>query len=108
MSERLKQFWEKGDFDYLIDVLGSIDPSELITSPIVIGIIVILVAMTLVKATSGLAKMIIFYAGPVAFLLATIVVLKNDNISDIGPFIMGLCAVFFLVGWFIWVKMLRD
>ena len=108
MIESLKKFWEKGDFDYLMGALGSIDPFVLITNPIVIGIIVILVAMTLVQATSGLAKMIIFYAGPVAYLLATIVVLKNDNISDIGPFIMGLGAVFFSVGWFIWVKMLRD
>ena len=51
MLESLKTFWEKGDFDNLMDILGRVDLSEMITNPIVIGIIVVLVAMTFVQAT---------------------------------------------------------
>lgn len=108
MQEGLKTFWKEGDFDFLLEWLSNVDPVELISTPAIAGIVGIVIAMNFYKPTAGFGLMVATYAAPVLFILASVVVLKNDSITDVGPFIMATASVFMVVGWFIWAKMLRD
>lgn len=108
MLEQLQKFWRDGDFATLTEWISKVDPIELITDPVIAGYIVLIIVMNFIDYTKGMSQILAYYTIPVLFIFATVVILKNDQITSAGPFSMAIASLFMVVGWFVWAKMLRD
>jgi len=107
-ADNLRDFWEHGDFDYVMNVIHKLDPAELIVQPHIFIPLAILIGLLAHPATSYLGQKIIMWALPLSWIGITVVVLRNDIISNIGPFILGLVSFFIIIFYIIYSQLMAN
>lgn len=108
MVEKIKHFINTYDFDMLFNWLNTLDPITLLFNPYFIVPVVIILALVAYPKTSYLGQQLVLYVPAGLYIFVTVVILRNDSITEIGPFIMAMAAFFMIVGWLIWTKLLKD
>lgn len=104
----IKYFMDNCDFDMLITWLTTVDPVTVILNPYVLIPIIVIVGLTFYPATSEFGQNLVIYSPIGIYLFVTAVILKNDVISSIGPFLMGMTAFFMIAGLIIWHQFLKS
>ena len=108
MLEDVMAFYENYDFDMVLDWLMNTDLVPVVSQPVIAGPLVLVVVMLLIPKTSAIAQGIIVYVPVAGFFFVSATVLHNDEITNVGPFILALSCFFIVVGWFIYTKMLKS
>ena len=108
LAEKFKHFINTYDFDTFFNWLTNVDPVALLMNPYVFVPILIILALIAHPKTSYLGQKLVIYVPVSIYLFVTFVILRNDSISNTGPFIMAMAAFFMIVGWLIWTKLLND
>ncbi len=106
----LKYFFNNGDFDMVMRWVNHAvsDPVSAVMNPFILVPLLISVGLMFSPKTTGMAQQMILYIPTLVFLGTTFVVLRNDSISDTGPFSMALVSFFIIIGWLIWTQLLSD
>jgi len=107
LVENIKQFINTADFDTVFYWISNADLYTLLNPYILIPIFIIFALIAYPK-TSHLGQQLILYVPAGVYLFVTVIVLKNDSISEIGPFIMAMILFFMIIGWLIWTRLLND
>ncbi|MBF0293394.1 MAG: hypothetical protein HQK86_14690 [Nitrospinae bacterium] len=108
MVEQLKGFVNTFNFDMLMNWLNHVSVAELLLNPFVLGPIVVIIGLMSYSKTAYLGQQIVVYLPAILYLSLTMVILRNDVISNTGPFIMAMGAFFLIIGWFVWTRLLGD
>ncbi len=110
MVENIKYFINNYDFDMLMAWISkaSEDPLGVMLNPWILIPVVIVVGMMAHPKTTELAQWLVSYVPAVGYLFVTGVVLSNDVISNIGPFVMAMAAFFMIIGWLIYTQLLNN
>ncbi len=108
LIENIKYFYANCDFDLLMNWLERADPVEVLLNPFVLGPLLIVIGLTAYSRTSELGQKLIIYIPTTGYLFVTFVILKNDNISSPGPFILAITSFFIIFGWLIWTRLLKS
>jgi hypothetical protein len=106
--ENLKQFIERTDFDVLWAWLQNFNPAEVITMPAVFIPLAILIGILAHPQTSYLGTRVLLWVPPLVWIFVTVVVLKNDLISNVGPFILALVSFFIIIGYIVYSQLLAN
>jgi len=107
-ADNLKDFWEHGDFSYVMAFIQKLDPAELIVQPHIFIPLAILIGLLAHPATSYLGQKMLMWMIPLTWIGVTIVVLRNDIISNIGPFILALVSFFIIVFYIIYSQLMAN
>lgn len=108
MIEQLKVFVNTFNFDMLMNWLNNASVAETLLNPFVLGPIVIIIGLMSYSKTAYLGQQLVVYLPAMIYLFLTFVILRNDVISNTGPFIMAMGAFFLIIGWFVWTRLLGD
>lgn len=108
MVEQLKAFIDTYTFDMLMKWLMTVNIAELLLNPFVLVPIVVLIGMMSYSKTAYMGQQLVVYVPALLYLFVTFVILRNDSISNTGPFVMAMGAFFLIIGWFIWTRLLGD
>ncbi len=108
LIEKLKYFINNYDFEMLMEWLSAANPVDVLMSPYVFIPIIILLALLISPKTTEVGQKLVMYLPAVGYLFVTGVVLKNDVISNTGPFLMGIVAFFIICGWLIYTNFLSS
>lgn len=101
MKDHILHFIDTFDFDDLMDVLSSIHPSALATDIGFIVPAVIFLGLLIYPKTRDETLYLFQILVSAAYLVVTLVVLRNSDLGDIGPFAMFLILILVGVGFFI-------
>ena len=102
MKDLILNFIDTFDFDELLELISGIDPVSLYTSPSFIVPAVILIGLLGYEKTQSETLFVLQYVLTLVYLVIALVVLKNSDLSDVGPFMMFLGV--FLIGVGIFIK----
>ena len=108
MIEQVKSFINTYNFDMLMNWLTRVDIGELLLNPFVLVPIVIVIGLMSYSKTTYLGQQLLTYVPAILYLFLTFVILRNDSISNTGPFVMAMGAFFLIIGWFVWTRLLQD
>lgn len=108
MGEQLKTFVETFNFTMLMNWATNVSVGELLLNPFVLVPLVILIGLMNYPKTAYLGQQLLLYVPAAGYLFVTFVILRNDSITNTGPFILAMGAFFLIVGWFIWTRLLGD
>ncbi|MBI5814823.1 MAG: hypothetical protein HZB29_04350 [Nitrospinae bacterium] len=108
MSEDIQYFIDHVTFDRLMTWITTMSIGDLILNPFVLVPVLVIVGLISYPKTTGLGQMLMMYVPAILYLGLTAAVLRNDSITNTGPFIMAILAFFMIVGWFVWTKLLGD
>ncbi|MDH5509873.1 MAG: hypothetical protein OEZ32_05895 [Nitrospinota bacterium] len=107
-TDIIKDFIENGDFSTVMDFLKTADPVEVIMMPPVFLAIAITIGLMFHPKTTYLGKQLLVWIPALLWLGVTAVVLKNDSISQIGPFILGIVSFFMIIGYMIYSQLMAS
>ncbi|MBI4664879.1 MAG: hypothetical protein HY751_00570 [Nitrospinae bacterium] len=108
MYDQLRSFVDSFDFEALMVFFTTITVNDLIVNPYVLVPVIIIIGLISYNKTAYIGQQLLLYVPAVAYLFITVIILKNDNITATGPFLMAMVAFFLVAGWFIWTKLLGD
>ena len=108
MVEQFKNFINTCNFDTLINWFNRASIADTLLNPFVLAPILLVIGLLSYHKTVYLGQQLLTYVPATLYLFLTFVVLRNDSISNIGPFIMGMGAFFLIIGWFVWTRLLSD
>ncbi|VAX25977.1 hypothetical protein MNBD_NITROSPINAE02-1646 [hydrothermal vent metagenome] len=108
MIKNIRYFIDNYTFDMLMKWAENADPIAVLLNPAILATIVIVFGLTAYQKTTYLGQQLILYLPAVGYLFVTIVIAKNDNISDAGPFFLAITSFFMVIGWLIWTRLLRN
>lgn len=108
LKENLEYFIDNYDFDMLVEWISNADWVVVFTNPYVLAPIIILVALMLHPQTTAFGQSAMIAIPAIGYLFVTFVILKNDIISNIGPFVMAGFAFFGIVGTLLYTQLLKD
>jgi hypothetical protein len=108
MVEQLKGFINTFTFDMLMNWFSNASLGETLLNPFVLGPIVIIIGLMSYSKTAYLGQQLVTYVPATLYLFVTFVILRNDVISNTGPFLMAMGAFFMIIGWFVWTRLLGD
>jgi len=106
--ENIKQFIATGDFDTVMEFLRTADPAEVIMMPPVLIPLVLTIGMMFHPKTVYFGQKIMMWFPALLWLSVSAVVLKNDDISNTGPFLLGLVSFFIVVGYLIYSQLMAS
>ena len=104
----LKYFINNCDFEMLSEWLAIAKPAEVLLNPYVLIPIIVVLGLLISPKTTELGQKLIMYIPAVGYLFVTGVVLRNDVVSNTGPFIMGIIAFFIITGWLIYTNFIAS
>jgi hypothetical protein len=96
MKDLILNFIDTFDFDELMELLSKIDLVALSTNPGFIVPAVILIVLLGHPRTQNETLLILQYILVTLYLVIALVVLKNSDLSEVGPFMMFMGV--FLIG----------
>ncbi|HEB71183.1 MAG TPA: hypothetical protein ENI77_01000 [Nitrospirae bacterium] len=108
LKENFKYFIDNYDFDMLFEWVNNADWLVVLMNPYVLAPLVLIIAMMMHPKTTAIGQNALIIIPAVGYLFVTFVILKNDIISSIGPFIMAGIAFFGIVGTLIYTQLLKD
>lgn len=108
LKENFSYFIDNYDFEMLTEWLSNADWVVVFTNPYVLVPIVIVVGMMMFPKTTAIGQSALIVIPAVGFLFVTFVILSNDEISNIGPFIMAGTSFFMIVGTLIYTQLLKG
>ncbi len=108
MIEQVKSFIDSYNFDMLMNWLNRADIGEVLLNPFVLVPIVLVIGLMSYSKTAYLGQQLLTYVPAILYLFVTFVILRNDSISNTGPFVMAMGAFFLIIGWFVWTRLLGD
>lgn len=108
LKENFKYFIDNYDFDMLYEWIANADWVVVFTNPYVLVPLLIVVGMMFYPKTSAFGQTLLIVIPCIGYLFVTFVVLKNDIISNIGPFVMAGFAFFGIVGTLLYTQLLKD
>jgi len=98
MKDLISNFINTFDFDELIEIISGIDP----VNPRFIVPAIILIGLMCHPKTFNVTLVVLQYVLTLVYLVIALVVLKNSDLSEPGPFLI-FCGVF-LIGIGIFIK----
>jgi len=108
LKENFKYFIDNYDFDMLFEWINNADWLVVLMNPYVLVPLVIVIAMMMHPKTTNMGQSALIIIPAIGYLFVTFVILKNDIISNIGPFIMAGVAFFGIVGTLVYTQLLKD
>lgn len=108
LKENIEYFIANYDFEMLMDWFSNVDPVSVILNPYVLVPLIIIVGMVLHPKTSAIGQNLVFAIPAIGFLFVTFVILRNDVISSIGPFIMAGISFFGIIGFLVYTQLLKG
>ncbi|VAX17105.1 hypothetical protein MNBD_NITROSPINAE03-2023 [hydrothermal vent metagenome] len=108
LKENFKYFIDNYDFDMLFEWINNADWLVVLMNPYVLVPIIIVLGLMFYPKTSAFGQNALIIIPAIGYLFVTFVILKNDIISSIGPFIMAGVAFFGIVGTLIYTQLLKD
>lgn len=105
---KLRYFVDNLDFDMLMTQITSASWIDILLNPLVLVFLVVTFALMSRNKTVYLGQQVVMYVPSVGFLLVTFVILKNDSITNTGPFIMAMTSFFIIIGWLIWTRLIKS
>ena len=108
MEEQLRDFVETFNFSMLTSWVSHASIGETLLNPFVFVPVVVIIGLISYSKTSYLGQQLLVYVPATLYLAVTFVILRNDSISNVGPFIMAMGAFFLIIGWFVWTRLLQD
>lgn len=108
MIDQIKSFIDTFTFDMLMNWLTNASVGETLLNPFVLVPLVILIGLMSYSKTAYLGQQLLLYVPAALYLFVTFVILRNDSITNTGPFILSMGAFFLIIGWFIWTRLLGD
>jgi hypothetical protein len=113
MEQKFLDFLGNFDFKALVQLLSTgewefISFGAIVTSYIFLGVAVLIAALALYKKTKGLGKFLAVWVPVAIFYFAGGVVLKNSDITQVGPFLLGMVMAVGAFGYMIYQKMLKG
>lgn len=108
--DSLIKFWNYYNFDMVMSWVGGAmrDPVGTLMNPWISGPIIVMLGLLANKRTAGLGQKLVLGVPAMVYLFTTLTVLKNDSISNAGPFMMALGAMFIIVGWLLYSRLLKS
>ncbi|MDH5638642.1 MAG: hypothetical protein OEZ04_09130 [Nitrospinota bacterium] len=107
-TENIKQFIETGNFSTVREFLNTADPVEVLMMPPVFLVIVITIGLMFHPKTTHMGQKLLVWIPALLWLGVTGVVLKNDSISNIGPFILGIVSFFIVIGYMVYSQLMAS
>jgi len=107
-TQNIRNFIETGDFDTIMEFYRSTDISELIAMPAVFVPLILIVGLLAHPKTTYLGQKLMIWIPCLVWVGTTVVILKNDVISNTGPFIMGLVSFFIIIGYLIYSQLMAN
>lgn len=101
MKDQILHFVDTFDFDELMEMLSKIHPSALATDIGFIVPAVIFLGLLIYPKTRDETLYLSQILISAVYVVVTLVVLRNSNLGDIGPFAMFLVMILVGVGFFI-------
>jgi hypothetical protein len=92
----------------LMNWLSNASIGETLLNPFVLVPLVALIGLMSYSKTAYLGQQLFLYVPAALYLFGTFVILRNDSISNAGPFILAMGAFFLIIGWFVWTRLLQD
>lgn len=108
MIEQVKSFIDTFTFDMLMNWISHASVGETLLNPFVLVPIVVVIGLMSYSKTAYLGQQLLTYVPAILYLCVTFVILRNDSISNTGPFVMAMGAFFLIIGWFVWTRLLQD
>ena len=108
LKENFTYFIDNYDFDMLVEWISNADWGVVLMNPYVLVPIVIIVGMMLHPKTTAIGQGALIVIPAIGFLFVTFVILRNDIISNIGPFLMAGVCFFGIVGTLIYTQLLKN
>jgi len=113
MEQKFLDFINNFDFKAFVQLLSTgewefISFGAIVTSYIFIGVIVIVAALALYKKTKDLGLFLAVWVPVAIFYFAGGVVLKNSDITQVGPFLLAMVMVVGVFGYLIYQKMIKG
>jgi intracellular septation protein A len=102
----LRHFVDTFNFEQLMLFFTSGQYQEVLHSKILLGVGLTFAALIAIPKTRALGTMALFYAAVGLVYGVGGVVIKNSNVSEIGPFLLMLSLALSLVGYFAWKNLL--
>jgi len=108
MGDSFQLFLDTFTFDKLMMFLSNASIGDIALNPFVLIPLLIIIGLISYPKTTYIGQNLLMYIPAIGFLFITGVILKNDSITNTGPFIMAMVSFFMIIGWFIWTKLLGD
>ncbi len=108
LKENVEYFIANYDFEMLMNWFTNVDPVAVILNPYVLVPLIIIVGMIMHPKTTTIGQNLVSAIPAIGYLFVTFVILKNDVISSIGPFIMAGVAFFGIIGFLVYTQLLKG
>ncbi|MBI5179390.1 MAG: hypothetical protein HZA04_09065 [Nitrospinae bacterium] len=104
----LKQFIDTFNFEQLIAFFQTGQYMALLHNPLVVAVGVVFIALIAYPKTRDVATIALGWTVVALVYGVGGVVLRNSNISEIGPFLLMMGLALGAVGYVLWTKLLRS